>query len=664
MKDIKTKEVTTKPKTKNPASRIPKELMRTAILESKEKSQTIANARDNDIGEQSLSEYASGKVASAEEWAARKTGRIVTRAGKTAAQTSYEKIKQRAAGKKEAEKEAAKGTGDTQAADPSGREAPKQKSREQASANGKIKSREVQKAQIQDVQIQKAQRQKAISDAVKTKEQKIRAARETPRIQNGQEMPEAGSLTIKSQKQKSKAADTARQNAIRQKQPETIRIKEKPRKQLEPKTIQRRTIKTAPPSAKISIQSEQKLRVASSNTLTVRMQKQMERRAAKQAAKKAAMQTSAGVRRIQKTARAGENTFKAAKAAVEAAAKTVQSMMAALGATGAVMVLLLVIMVGIIGGAAFSGSSESNEALSQEVLSYTSTIQKYANQYGIPEYVSVIQAIMMQESGGRGTDPMQSSECPYNTRYSNSPNAIQDADYSIQVGIQYYADCLKEAGCTSPQDMDKLKLSLQGYNYGNGYITWALRNYGGYSEENALQFSNEQAASHGWSAYGDPEYVPHVLRYYSSGGLFAGLFGGNGQIVSVALTQLGNEGGQKFWSWYGFDSHVAWCACFASWCGDQAGLIESGKMPKFSLCDDGIAWFQSKGKWKSQGYSPAPGTLIFFDWNGDGTSDHVGIVEKTEGNVIYTVEGNTSNMVAQRSYNINDNTIMGYGLIN
>ena len=103
--------------------------------------------------------------------------------------------------------------------------------------------------------------------------------------------------------------------------------------------------------------------------------------------------------------------------------------------------------------------------------------------------------------------------------------------------IQYYADCLKEDGCTSPQDMDKLKLSLQGYNYGNGYITWAIRKYGGYSAENALQFSNEQAASHGWSAYGDPEYVPHVLRYYSSGGLFAGLFGGNGQIA-VSYTHL------------------------------------------------------------------------------------------------------------------------------
>ena len=658
MKDIKTKEVTTKPKVKNPASRIPKELMRTAILESKEKSQTIANARDNDMGEQSPSEYASGKVTSAEEWAARKTGRTVTRAGKIAAQASYEKIKTRDGSKKETGKEAARETEGTQGTDTASREAPKQKSWEQAASHVKVKERE-----NQEVQIQKAQRQKAISDAVKTKEQKIRAARETPRIQNGQEIPETKQFSIREQSRKKAAADTARQNAICQKQPEIIWIREKPRMQLEPKIMRNRTIKTAPQSAKISVQPEHKLRAASSNALTVRIQKQMERRAAKQAAKKAALQTSDGVRRIQKTARAGENTFKVAKAAVEAAAKTVQSMMAALGAAGAVIVLLLVIIVGIIGGAAFSGSSESSEALSQEVLSYTSTIQKYANQYGIPEYVSVIQAIMMQESGGRGTDPMQSSECPYNTRYSNSPNAIPDADYSIQVGIQYYADCLKEAGCTSPQDMDKLKLSLQGYNYGNGYITWAIQKYGGYSAENALQFSNEQAASHGWSAYGDPEYVPHVLRYYSSGGLFAGLFGGNGQIVSVALTQLGNQGGQKFWSWYGFDSHVAWCACFASWCGNQAGLIESGKMPKFSLCDDGIAWFQSKGKWKSRGYSPAPGTLIFFDWNGDGTSDHVGIVEKTEGSTVYTVEGNSSDAVSQRSYNINSGTIMGYGII-
>ncbi len=90
------------------------------------------------------------------------------------------------------------------------------------------------------------------------------------------------------------------------------------------------------------------------------------------------------------------------------------------------------------------GNFQSAEPLSAEVLAHTPTIQRYVSKYGIPEYVAVIQAIMMQERGGRGTDPMQSSECPYNTEYPNSPGAIQDADYSIKMGIQYYADCILE----------------------------------------------------------------------------------------------------------------------------------------------------------------------------------------------------------------------------
>ncbi len=130
------------------------------------------------------------------------------------------------------------------------------------------------------------------------------------------------------------------------------------------------------------------------------------------------------------------------------------------------------------------------------------------------------------------------------------------------------------------------KLSWQGYNYGNGYIGWALTNYGGYSLENALKFRQQQAAAHGWSGYGDPEYVPHVQRYYSGGNLFAGLFG-NQQIVTIAKGEIGASDGQKYWSWYGFSSYQEWCACFVSWCGEQAGLIESGAMPRFSLCSDG-----------------------------------------------------------------------------
>ena len=269
---------------------------------------------------------------------------------------------------------------------------------------------------------------------------------------------------------------------------------------------------------------------------------------------------------------------------------------------------------------------------------------------------------MMQKSGGRGTDPMQCSESLYNTRFSHSPGSITDPNYSIEVGVQTFADCISQAGCSSPQDMDKLKLAWQGYNYGNGYIGWALQR-GGYTEANALQFSQEQAASHGWSSYGDPEYVPHVMRYYSGGSLFAGLFG-NQQIVSVAMGQLGNSGGQKFWSWYGFDSRVEWCACFVSWCADQSGLIASGNVPKFSLCCDGVSWFQGKNKWQSGGTTPTAGMIIFFDWDHDGNSDHVGIVEKCEGGRVYTVEGNSSDQVRQRNYAMDYASIMGYGVIN
>ena len=114
------------------------------------------------------------------------------------------------------------------------------------------------------------------------------------------------------------------------------------------------------------------------------------------------------------------------KRMVEAAARTVKSAFAALAAGGGAFFVVLILIVGVVGGAFSYSSSQSSEALSAEVLSYTATIQRYASEYGIPEYVSVIQAIMMQESGGRGTDPMQSSECPYNIRYPNSPGAIQD----------------------------------------------------------------------------------------------------------------------------------------------------------------------------------------------------------------------------------------------
>ena len=113
----------------------------------------------------------------------------------------------------------------------------------------------------------------------------------------------------------------------------------------------------------------------------------------------------------------------------------------------------------------------------------------------------------------------------------------------------------------------------------------------------------------GWDSYGDTQYVSHVLRYYPYGRAFTS--GGNQAIVEVALTQLGNEGGQPYWSWYGFDSRVEWCACFVSWCADQCGYLESGIIPKYSLCSDGVDWFKGNGQWQDKNYEPSAGTIIF-----------------------------------------------------
>ena len=136
---------------------------------------------------------------------------------------------------------------------------------------------------------------------------------------------------------------------------------------------------------------------------------------------------------------------------------------------------------------------------------------------------------------------------------------------------------------------------------------------------------------------------------------------GSDDIVAVALSQVGNVGGQPYWSWYGFSSRVEWCACFVSWCADQCGYIESGVMPKFSYCPTGVEWFRSRGQWIDRNSIPPAGSVIFFDWGGDGVADHVGIVESCDGSTVYTIEGNANNACKQLSYAVGNRRILGYG---
>ena len=415
------------------------------------------------------------------------------------------------------------------------------------------------------------------------------------------------------------------------------------------KTTQR-SVKTAEHTAKASIKTSQQTAKAAQKTAQAKVKASQK---AAQAAKKAAKATADTVKA----------TAKATVAAVKAIIAGTKVLVAAIAAGGWIAVLIIMIVV-LFGAAVamFGGGSDSNSytPVSAEVEAYEPIIQKYAKEYGIPEYVELIKAVMMQESGGRGLDPMQAAEGSFNTRYPHEPNGIKDPEYSIQCGVQELKAALTSAEVESPIDMEHIKLALQGYNFGNGYISWAKTKYGGYSYANAVEFSTQQAQRLGWDSYGDTQYPAHVLRYYPYGRAFTA--GGNQAIVEVALTQLGNQGGQPYWSWYGFNSRVEWCACFVSWCADQCGYIESGLVPKFAGCVDGANWFKSNGKWQDRTYEPKVGDIIFFDWEGDGTTDHVGIVEKCENGTVYTVEGNSGDACKQRQYAVGSSNIYGYGI--
>lgn len=142
------------------------------------------------------------------------------------------------------------------------------------------------------------------------------------------------------------------------------------------------------------------------------------------------------------------------------------------------------------------------------------------------------------------------------------------------------------------------------------------------------------------------------------------LGGGNGDLVAVAQSQVGNVGGAPYWSWYGFSSRVEWCAIFVSWCADQCGLLEQGAVPKFAGVGTGVNWFQSQGQWLPGSATPEPGMLIFFRWYGSDAliADHVGIVERVENGRVYTIEGNSADMVRRNSYPIGYGEILGYGV--
>lgn len=157
----------------------------------------------------------------------------------------------------------------------------------------------------------------------------------------------------------------------------------------------------------------------------------------------------------------------------------------------------------------------------------------------------------------------------------------------------------------------------------------------------------------------EPERLDYLL--FDSRGVGIG----GDQIVAVANSQVGNIGGEVYWRWFGFDAHVDWCACFVSWCANECGYIDSNVIPKFANVGDGYHWFVNHDRWQDQRYTPSPGDIIFFDWDTgsgqDGLLDHVGIVEKVENGLVYTIEGNSGDKCREKTYPLGYYEIAGYG---
>jgi hypothetical protein len=184
--------------------------------------------------------------------------------------------------------------------------------------------------------------------------------------------------------------------------------------------------------------------------------------------------------------------------------------------------------------------------------------------------------------------------------------------------------------------------------------------------------ADEMAAECGFTQQ-QKEYLAELLADENSQLWSTVLYGigySDDQIVTVALSQLGNYGGSPYWGWYGFSARVEWCACFVSWCANECGYIDSGIIPKFASCAVGVQWFKDRGQWQDNSVEPVPGMIIFFDWDDpdgssgpqDGAPDHVGIVEKVENGIVYTVEGNSSDSVKIKSYPVGYYEILGYGV--
>lgn len=400
--------------------------------------------------------------------------------------------------------------------------------------------------------------------------------------------------------------------------------------------------------------------------------------AAKQSAIAAARTSRATAQVSQSTARISSVIARKAAHAASVAVKGVLAgtkvLLSALvaGGTVAVMTVVILCVVGLIAGSFFGiffSNAEAGDAMTlQQVVREIN--QEYQDE--LDHIKTSVAHDVLEMSGSRAVWPEVLSV--YSVKTTTDPEHSQEVATMTEDKKRLLEDIFWEMNQIDHRTESKTETEVVETDDGNGnileeevsvtniylYITVSHKT----AEEmvQTYHFDQEQR-----------EMVEELLADENASmwtSVLYGIGGSDEQIVAVALSQVGNVGGEPYWSWYGFSSHVEWCACFVSWCANECGYIENGIIPKFAGCVGGINWFKERGQWADNSIEPTPGMLIFFDWDDpdglsgpqDGLSDHVGIVEKVEGGRVYTIEGNSGDACRQRSYPVGYYEIMGYGM--
>lgn len=365
---------------------------------------------------------------------------------------------------------------------------------------------------------------------------------------------------------------------------------------------------------------------------------------------------------------------KAIAAAVKAIIAAIEKLIAAIAAGGwvAVVVIVVICLVALIVGSCFGifFSSEDKNDGSQTMREVVVEInQDYQNQLDTIKANNPYDDLEM--SGSRAVWPEVLSV--YAVKTTTDPDNPQEVASVTEEKKQLLMDIFWEMNDISYRTETETETEIIESDDGNGNIleetveVTKTTLYITVSHKTAEQMSDQYRFNDDQDSQ-----LEELLNADNSMWLAVlyGIYGSDDMIVQVALSQIGNVGGEPYWSWYGFGSRVEWCACFVSWCADQCGYIETGVCPKYAGCVNGVEWFKERGQWMDGSEIPSPGMIIFYDWdspNGesgpqDGLSDHTGIVEKVENGIVYTVEGNSGDSCRQRQHTVGYYEILGYGI--